>query len=106
MSEDAITPQASCADEFEPGTLSVEAARGQILQAVNAVSDRETVLLTQAVDKVLAVDVVSPMNVPGHTNSAMDGYAMRAADLPEEGVARLRVIGRAFAEATLKMEME
>jgi molybdopterin molybdotransferase len=43
-------------------------------------------------------DVASPFDVPGHRNSAVDGYAVRAADLPAVGeVARLALIGAALA---------
>jgi molybdopterin molybdotransferase len=46
---------------------------------------------------VLAADIVSPINVPSHDNSAMDGYALRGSDLPADAPARLRVIGTAYA---------
>jgi molybdopterin molybdotransferase len=46
---------------------------------------------------VLAADVVSGMNVPSHTNSAMDGYAMNGADLAADAETRLAVVGTAAA---------
>ena len=55
--------------------------------------------LRGALDRVLARDVISPLNVPGHTNSAMDGYALSSAVLPSEGERRLRVLGTAWAGA-------
>jgi molybdopterin molybdotransferase len=45
----------------------------------------ETVPATSALGRVLATDVVSPLDVPPHDNSAMDGYASRVADVPEAG---------------------
>ncbi|WP_339480989.1 MULTISPECIES: molybdopterin molybdotransferase MoeA [unclassified Pseudomonas] len=41
--------------------------------------------LDQALARVLATDIVCPMNLPAWDNSAMDGYALRAADLPGDG---------------------
>ncbi|MDO8711580.1 MULTISPECIES: gephyrin-like molybdotransferase Glp [Pseudomonas] len=41
--------------------------------------------LDQALGRVLAADIHSPVNLPAWDNSAMDGYALRAADLPPEG---------------------
>jgi molybdopterin molybdotransferase len=46
--------------------------------------------LRAALGRVLARDIVSPINVPAHDNSAMDGYALRGADLPLDGPARLK----------------
>ena len=50
-----------------------------------------------ALDRVLAEDVVSPIAVPGHDNSAMDGWAVRFADLDPAGETTLRRIGESFA---------
>jgi len=48
---------------------------------------------------VLAQSISSPIDVPGHTNSAMDGYALKGADLPDNDVVSLRILGRAMAGA-------
>jgi molybdopterin molybdotransferase len=76
--------------------LSVDAARARMLAAVQPVVDTETVALMAAWHRVLAEPVQARANVPGHDNSAMDGYALRAADASAPG-ARLRVIGESFA---------
>jgi molybdopterin molybdotransferase len=51
----------------------------------------------QALDRVLTEDVISPIDVPAHDNSAMDGWALRYCDLAAEGESRLKNIGTAFA---------
>lgn len=80
--------------------LPVEAARAQIAARLQPVADTETVAVAAAVGRVLAADVVSPIDVPAHDNSAMDGYAFRGADLPADGRAALRVVdGTVFAGA-------
>lgn len=90
---------ASCLDEFDPEALSLEEATAQILAAVQPVADADETPLPEACGRVLAADVQSSIDVPGHDNSAMDGYAVRGADLPREDgqEARLRVVGKAFA---------
>ena len=57
----------------------------------------EAVPVREALGRVLAADVVSKVNVPSHTNSAMDGYALRAADLFPDAETRLDVVGVAAA---------
>lgn len=60
--------------------ISVEDARAYILKHF-APLEAERVDLVDALGRVLAEDVVSPINVPPHNNSAMDGYAVRADDI-------------------------
>jgi len=80
--------------------LSVAQAREAILAAVRPVDGIETVALAHALGRVLAADLVSPMDVPPHDNSAMDGYAFDGALLAAAaGPLRLRVAGTAYAGA-------
>lgn len=62
--------------------MSFEEALTQTCASVLPVTDTEEVSLMQALGRVLAQAVVSPMDVPGWDNSAMDGYAVRVADVP------------------------
>ncbi len=57
----------------------------------------ETVALEMALDRVLVTDMFAPFDVPGFANSAMDGFALRGADLPQSGERALRLIGQIFA---------
>jgi molybdopterin molybdotransferase len=88
---------ASCVDGYDPDALPVRSAQRIIRDFVQPVRAVEQVALRAALGRVLARDIVSPINVPAHDNSAMDGYALRGADLPLEGSALLRVIGVAYA---------
>ena len=72
-------------------------ALGRVLAAVTPVSDSERLPIRQALGRVLGSDVRSTIDVPAHDNSAMDGYALRSADLPDAAPLRLRLIGTAFA---------
>ena len=53
--------------------------------------------LRTALGRVLARDIVSAIDVPAHDNSAMDGYALRGADLATSGDTVLRIAGTGFA---------
>lgn len=77
--------------------LSVSDARERIFSEIASVREIETVAVRDALERVLAQNVVSPIDVPAHTNSAVDGYALARDALPEEGKKEFRVIGTAWA---------
>ena len=79
--------------------LSVAQAREAITAVLRPITDTQTVPLTQALGRVLAADVISPIDVPAHDNSAMDGFAFDGAALAADGAARLRNVGTLFAGA-------
>jgi len=89
----------SCADDYDPNSMPVVKARELIARFLQPVTATERLFLRAALGRVLAEDVVSPLNVPAHDNSAMDGYAVRLADLKGDGEATLKVTGTAFAGA-------
>ena len=76
--------------------LPFSEAKARLLASARVVADVEAVDLAEAFGRVLAEDLVSPMTVPPFSNAAMDGYAARAADIPEAG-ARLPVTQRVAA---------
>jgi molybdopterin molybdotransferase len=84
-------------DEYDPSALSVAEALRRIDADARAVDGFEWLTIRDALDRVLSQDLRSPIDVPAHANSAMDGYALRGADLPEAGQRELRVVGTAFA---------
>lgn len=96
MTDSTAVRQPDCG-EYDPNSLSVEQARLRIREGVKPIAGTEQVALRQALGRVLARDVRSPIDVPAQANSAMDGYAVRAADLPAEGEIRLQVAGTAWA---------
>lgn len=78
-----------------PGLLPFESALENMLSQITPVTQTLTLPITQAVNTVLAQDVTSPMNVPNHDNSAMDGYAFAIESLQQSKV--LTMIGRSMA---------
>ena len=97
MKDSEIKRQPSCKDENQTGLLTVAEAQARILDGVAAVTETETLPVRDALGRVLAQAVTSPIDVPSHTNSAMDGYAVRAADLPADGVVEFPVPGTSWA---------
>ena len=89
--------EASCADEYDPNSMPVERARALIRDYLDPVTTVERVHIRQALGRTLAADVVSPIDVPGHDNSAMDGWAVRFADLSPGAPTTLARIGESFA---------
>jgi molybdopterin molybdotransferase len=87
----------SCADGFELDSLAADEAMRRIEAQARPVRGFEKVAVRSALGRTLAQDIVSPVNVPAHTNSAMDGYALAGSELPEQGVRSYRVVGTALA---------
>ena len=86
----------SCEDPFE-GLVPVAEARARLLDAIRPIGGEERVALADAAGRVTARAVDSPRDVPPEANSAMDGYAIRAADVPGHGTRALRTLGTAWA---------
>jgi molybdopterin molybdotransferase len=88
---------ASCADDYDPNSMPVAKARAFIHQFLEPVQGVARVPLRSALGRVLAEEIVSPVDVPAHRNSAMDGWAMRGADLKADAETTLNEIGTSFA---------
>ena len=88
---------ASCVAGYDPNALPVAQAKEFINRLVPQVQAVESLALRSALGRVLARDVISPINVPAFDNSAMDGFALRSADLAASGDTLIAVSGTAFA---------
>jgi molybdopterin molybdotransferase len=104
--ETSTTRQISCADDHDPEALPPEQALERILTEMRAIDGFERLALRSALGRILAKDIQAPMNVPNHTNAAMDGYAIRGADLPFEGTRALKVLGTAWAGRPFNSEVK
>jgi len=88
----------SCVAQYDPQAMPVSAAQAIVRQWATPVSAVEHVPLHDALDRVLAADIVSPSDVPAHDNSAMDGYAFRSAALASQvDSVELTLAGKALA---------
>ncbi|MEE8544335.1 MAG: gephyrin-like molybdotransferase Glp [Alphaproteobacteria bacterium] len=82
---------------FGGDLLTTTAALELLAERVSPVTEIERVALGEALDRVLAEDLVAEVSVPPHDNSAVDGYAVRFDDLEAEAETRLAVLGRTAA---------
>ncbi len=99
MSNTALADIASCLSGYDPNALPVAQAQEFISRMVPRVQAVESLAIRSALGRVLARDVVSPIDVPAHDNSAMDGFALRSADMAAEGDTLLAIAGIGLAGA-------
>ena len=93
----ALADVERAAEGFNPKALPVATAVAIMERFIVPIDSVEQVALHLCLDRILARDIISPIDVPAHDNSAMDGYAVRAADLDPHAPSRLRVVGTALA---------
>ena len=96
----------SCMDDFDPSSLDADLAQQQILKSIHPISETETVKIRDALHRVVAKEIRSSINVPGHTNSAMDGYAIRSSDIPNQQNKSFHLIGTAWAGRPFKQSVQ
>lgn len=105
-SSPSASQQASC--DHAPNALTVEQALDNILCTVASLTTTESLAIRESLGRVLAEDIVAHQDLPPHQNSAMDGYAVRYADLLTNEATTLRLVGRSLAghpyRATLQAE--
>lgn len=101
-----IEKQPSCEDDQEPALLPVGIALERLAARISPLSETERLGVRESLDRVLSTDVSSPIDVPSYTNSAMDGYAVRSDDFPQQGEATLNVLGTAWAGTPLDVDVK
>jgi molybdopterin molybdotransferase len=86
-----------CGGGHDDPAQPLHEALARITADIHPVEGFEYVATRDALDRVLYAPVHSTVDVPAHSNSAMDGYALAGAGLPGEGERAFRVVGTAFA---------
>ena len=102
----SLSQAISCISGYDPEALPVSQAQAIIGNCITPIDAIEKVAIRSALDRVLASDVISPINVPAHDNSAMDGYAFHGDSLRADGDTLLDVIGTAYAGRPYQGEVE
>jgi molybdopterin molybdotransferase len=97
MNDAKSLTEASCGDDYDPNSMPVAKARELIRRYLNPVSGLLRVPVRDALGRVLGEDVVSPVDVPAHVNSAMDGYAVRFSDVRPDLETSLTQVGVSLA---------
>jgi molybdopterin molybdotransferase len=82
---------------YDPQALSADMVQSFLAKLVEPVMDVESVGIFDALGRVLAQDIISPISVPPHDNSAMDGYAFDGAQIGTASTLQLKVVGTAMA---------
>ena len=82
---------------YDPNSLRADKVNFFLAELVSPVIDLETIALFDGLNRVLAEDIISPISVPPHDNSAMDGFAFDGAKLSTDNSLELKVIGTALA---------
>ena len=93
----ATIRELSCADDYDPNSMPVDKARDFISKVLTPITVTERLHIRAALGRVIAEDIVSPLDVPGHDNSAMDGWAYRHADLVDGETTVMKRVGTSFA---------
>ena len=84
-------------EAYDPQALPANEVLNFLDHLVAPVQDQESVDIFAALGRVTSQDVISPINVPPHDNSAMDGFALDGSQLSQTQVSSFRVIGTALA---------
>ena len=82
---------------YDPQALPAASVGEFLAQLVSPVTGTENVATADLLGRVLAQDVVSPISVPPHDNSAMDGFAFDGSQLAHDAPLELEVVGTALA---------
>ena len=82
---------------YDPQALTVPMVNAFLQQLVAPVTQTSSVGIFDALGRVLAQDVISPISVPPHDNSAMDGFAFNGAALAAQTQLTMKVVGTALA---------
>ena len=88
----------TCMDsEYDPSILTMQQALAHIENSIQPIHSNEQIAIHRALDRVLAEDIQSPLNIPPYDNSAMDGYAVASRDIPASGDAQLKNVATILA---------
>jgi molybdopterin molybdotransferase len=82
---------------YDPQALPAQEVLNFLAQLVTVIHDTQDVPIFEALNRVIAQDVISPIDVPPHDNSAMDGFAFNGAELQPDQTLPLKVVGTALA---------
>ena len=82
---------------YDPQALSATDVLKFLSELVTGITDTEDLEIFQSLGRIVAQDVISPVDVPPHDNSAMDGFAFKGQTLSSQEPQTLKVVGTALA---------
>ncbi|MBT4836024.1 MAG: molybdopterin molybdotransferase MoeA [Methylococcales bacterium] len=90
------TSECGC-DSTAHNLMTIDEANVIINESINKIISLEIVAIRDSLNRILASDIISKINVPSDINSAMDGYAIKYNDLVENSITKLKIVGTSFA---------
>lgn len=106
MTDTRVQHDPSCADPTDPELLPVDIAVERLGRLLQPIKDSQQLPLREALGRILSSDILSPIDVPSYTNSAMDGYAINSSDIPANGINSLQVVGTSWAGSPCDQEVK
>ena len=100
----SIKTAPSCADPWDADSKTVAQALNLIESSIPRLEDAEALPIRDSLGRISSEVVISTIDVPGHANSAMDGFAISGSSLPAQGIAEFTEIGIAYAGKTFDGE--
>jgi molybdopterin molybdotransferase len=76
-----LSNEPGCLAEYDPNAMQIESAKKLIASFINPIEEVESIKLIDSLNRVLATDLTSPINVPNFDNSAMDGFGFNISSL-------------------------
>src|SRR5450830_1222801 len=92
MTQASLSEIVSCVSGYDPNAMTVPQAQKIIHDFVQPIESVEQVAIRSALDRTLATDIVSTIDVPAYDDAAMDGYALRGDDLAVGKTVILRIV--------------
>ena len=76
-----LSNEPGCLAEYDPNAMQIESAKKLISSFIKPIKETESIKLIDSLNRVLALNLVSPINVPNYDNSAMDGFGFNISSL-------------------------
>ena len=99
-----LSNEPGCLAEYDPNAMQIESAKKLINTFLEPIKEAESIKLIDSLNRVLAVDLISPINVPNYDNSAMDGFGFNISSL--KSTKKLRVKDTVLAGKPIKSSLK
>ena len=85
-----LSNEPGCLAEYDPNAMEIESAKKLISSFIKPIKETESIQLIDSLNRVLAVNLVSPINVPNYDNSAMDGFGFNICSLKNTKILKVK----------------
>ena len=99
-----LSNEPGCLAEYDPNAMQIESVKKLINSFIKPIKEAEYTKLIDSLNRVLAVDLVSPINVPNYDNSAMDGFGFNISSLKNKHSFLVTCSVTSFGKTGVEME--